>query len=123
MAKGGDELNLSKDTLRVLKLANAHESVDFEDACMAVSGSVHAAYAPENYAYLEKNGLVSIHSKMMPEGYKRTTIRITPEGQAVLEAHREQTREKWITRGLSISAIIISAISLIWQILSSATPK
>lgn len=114
---------LSKDALRVLKLANNRETIDFEDACMAVSGSVHAAYAPENYVYLEENGLVVVRSEMMPEGYEKTTIRITPKGQAELRDYREKTREKWITRCLSISAIIISAISIIWQILSSTKLK
>lgn len=116
-------MKLSKDALRVLKLANTHETIDFEDACMAVSNSVHLTYAPENYVYLAENGLVTVYSEMMPEGYEKTTIRITPKGQAELEAHREQTREKWITRILSISAIVLSAISIIWQILSSVTPE
>lgn len=116
-------MKLSKDALKVLKLANTNETIDFEDACMAVSNSIHATYAPENYGYLEENGLVTVYSEMMPEGYEKTTIRITPKGQAELEAHWEQTREKWITRILSISAITISAISIIWQILSSAAPE
>ncbi len=116
-------MKLSKDALQVLKLANTHETIEFEDACMAVSNSVHVTYAPENYVYLEENGLVTVYSDMMPEGYEKTSIRITPKGQAELEFHREQTREKWITRILSISAITISAISIIWQILSSTVPE
>ena len=116
-------MNLSKDALKILKLADKHEEIDFEEGCMALHGTVHATYAPENFTFLEKNCLVTVRSEMMPEEYERTTIRITPEGQAELMAHREQTVEKWITRSLSVAAIIISAISIIWQILSSAAPK
>lgn len=116
-------MNLSKDALKILKLANTRETINFEESCMAVSRSVHAAYAPENLEYLEKNGLIVVSARMMPEGYKNTTIRITPKGQAELKDYREKTHEKWITRSLSIFAIIISAISIIWQILSTRTPK
>ena len=115
-------MNLSKDALKILKLADTHETIDFEDGCIVVSESVHSAYAPEIFEYLEKNGLIVVLSEMMPEGYKKTVIRITPEGQAELKAYLEETREKWITRSLSIAAIAISAVGIIWQILSSETP-
>ena len=65
---------------------------------------------------------IGVDTEMMPEGYKKTVIRITPEGQAELKAYLEKTREKWITRSLSIAAIAISAVGIIWQILSSETP-
>lgn len=120
--KGGEDMNLSKDALKILKLADTHETIDFEDGCIVVSESVHSAYAPEIFEYLEKNGLIVVLSEMMPEGYKKTVIRITPEGQAELKAYLEKTREKWITRSLSIAAIAISAVGIIWQILSSETP-
>lgn len=116
-------MNLSKDALKILKLANTRETINFEESCMAVSRSVHAADVSENLEYLEKNGLIFVSSEMMSEGYKNTTIRITPEGQAELKDQREKNLEKWITRTLSIFAIIISAISIIWQILSTRTPK
>jgi len=116
-------LALSKDSLKILKLANKNETINLEDACMAVYGSVHSAYAPEHLGYLEKKRFIVVTSEMMPEGYERTTIRITPEGQAELEVLSNQKREAWITRGLSISAIVLSAISLTWQILSATTPK
>lgn len=116
-------MNLSKDALKILKLADKREVISFEDGCMAASKSVHSAYASENFEYLEKKGLIVVCSEMMPEGYKKTTIRITPEGQAELKDHREKNREKWITRSLSIFAIIISAISIIWQIFSTVKPK
>ncbi|MCI9444309.1 MAG: hypothetical protein HFF69_06240 [Oscillospiraceae bacterium] len=116
-------MNLSKDAIKILKIANAQETINFEDGCLELRGSVHVAYAPEVFAFLENHGLVIVHSEMVTEDYKKTTIRITPEGQAELGAYLEKTREKWITRSLSISALIISAVSIIWQILSSTTLK
>lgn len=116
-------MDLSKDSLRILKLANKQESISFDDVCLAVSESVHSPYAPEHLTELENKGLVFVFSEMMPEGYEKTTIRISPAGQAELETRVVQTREKLITRGLSIFAIILSAISIIWQVLSSATPQ
>lgn len=116
-------MTLGKDALKILKLADAHEMIDFEDACRAVFGSIHSPYAPENLEYLEENDLIEVHSEMMPEGYEKTTIRIKPAGQAELKAYREQTREKWITRCVAFSALIVSIISLTWQILSSAVTE
>ncbi|MCM1236137.1 MAG: hypothetical protein NC489_39135 [Ruminococcus flavefaciens] len=116
-------MNLSKESIRLLKLVNEHETVDWESACEAISGSKHSAYAAEYMEQLAKADLISTKSEMMPEGYKRVLIRITPDGQAELENYMKETREKWITRFLSISAIVLSAISIIWQITSSAKPE
>ena len=113
-------MKLGKDALKILSLTNAHEEIDFEDACVAVSDSVHAAYTAEDLKYLEKNGLIAIHEEMRPEGYQKTRIRITPEGKAELQGYKKETREKLVTRSIAIIALILSAISIAWQIFSTA---
>lgn len=111
-------MDLSKDSLRILKLAYKRKSIDFEDVCGAVNAkSPHTPYAPENLESLEHLGLISVKSKMMPEGYEKMTVRITPSGQAQVEIHKEQTLERRITRVLSIAAIVLSTVSITWQIL------
>ncbi len=111
-------MNLSKDSLRILKLASKQETISFDDVCLTVPKSVHSKYAAEHLEELDKKGLLFVTSERMPEGYQKVTARISPAGMAELEAHVVQTREKLITRGLSIAAIILSAISIIWQMLS-----
>lgn len=106
-------MSYSKESIKVLKLANKAESVTSEDICKVLEKSVHQPYVFEQIDFLEKDGLIVLKSERRPEGWELLTIRITPAGQAVVEAYTDQLREKWITRGTAIAALIISIIALL----------
>ena len=62
-------MNLSKDSLRILKLASKLETISFDDVCLSVTDSIHSKYAAEHLDELDKKGLLFVTSERMPEGY------------------------------------------------------
>ena len=106
---------ISKNALKLLKYANTHESVNFEETCFILKQNIHSAYEWELISTLEKYGLVISRSEMMPEGYKSSTFRITPQGTAYLEKNKSAIFDKVFTRTLAIAAFVISIIALVKQ--------
>lgn len=92
-------MEINKQALKLLELANKKETVNFEDpeVCAVFKESVHQPYMFEYIADLKKSGFVYTHAEMVqPEGYQFTTFRISPAGQAYLEAvHSARCRNVW----------------------------
>ena len=106
-------MEISKNALKLLKYANKHESVNFEECYCILKRDIHTPYEWEIIDELKNQDFVITTSQMMPEGYRRNMFRITPSGVAFLENYTVEKIDKWFMRGLSFAAFIISVIALL----------
>ena len=104
---------LSRDCYRILKhLAKHNGCAGF----IATSSTLNKNKDDDNLDHLLQEGLIvqlppfSEQGKELPH-YKRV-YKIQPAGLAAIELARKDSMDRWITRGISIAALLISAIAL-----------
>lgn len=110
---------LNKDEIRILKYLYKHGESEIQESCYLAAKAakpVHEPYLFEDINHLDGNNCIYVYYEYPIPGERVTMVRLSPVGKSEIESYKEQTKEKWVTRVLSITALVLSAISIIWQI-------
>lgn len=112
---------MDKKSLSILKLISRKETLDYRSLRRIIDCSDHPSKSPY-LAYLLDNGYIHFvndsdvfYRKTEPEN---AVFEITRKGLECLEAHSQNAFRFWIPVSISITAIVVSIISLIISILT-----
>lgn len=116
-------MEISRDSMKILRYLRAHGETEIQNLCWNALGYKLLKKDPyffEEIGKLEDDGLIlSYREESQSKGDFLTMIRLTPAGKAFADANQSRTKEywfneirAWITAAVAVASLVLSFIAL-----------